>query len=642
MSRAKTIATLVVLAAAAGGATAAAWTAAGYIERTSRAAVTERMGIAGLTWVDVQTDGLQLILAGRAPDEGARFRAMTEAGDVVAPARLVDAIDVAATEPAAAPRFALEILRNETAVSLIGLTPERVAGGPLDTLLRRDDMQITDLVEQIDRQPPATWQPSVRFALSVLDRLPRTKISVEPGRVEITAVADSDAERRRLEAELSRTRPEGVSIALDIQAPRPVITPFTLRFVRPADAPARFEACAVDGPEAQRLILRAAIDAGFEGKADCVTGLGVPSASWGEAAAVSISALGELGAGTVTLSDADVTLTAAEGTAQALFDRVVAELETALPELFVLTAILPQPEGEAATGPTGTPEFLAIRSPEGQVQLRGRLFDEAQEEAVLAYGRARFGSEETYIATRQDDTLPEGWPARVLAAIDVLGELQQGSVTVQPALVSVRGVTGNPRADAEISRLLSDKLGAGAEYAIEVEYLEELDPALNIPSPSECEVQLNDILVEQKLTFAPGAAVLDGTGDGQLAMLTSKLTDCKRAAFEIGGHTDSQGRETMNQELSRARAEAVRLALIERGVPPAQLTARGYGETEPIASNDSEAGREANRRITFTLLGRRDAATLEAEAEARAAEPEAEPAEPDPAPAEETPEETGE
>jgi len=49
------------------------------------------------------------------------------------------------------------------------------------------------------------------------------------------------------------------------------------------------------------------------------------------------------------------------------------------------------------------------------------------------------------------------------------------------------------------------------------------------------------------------------------------------------------------------------------------LTALGYGEAEPIATNETEAGREANRRITFTLLGRRDAATLEAEAAARAA-----------------------
>jgi OOP family OmpA-OmpF porin len=348
-----------------------------------------------------------------------------------------------------------------------------------------------------------------------------------------------------------------------------------------------------------------------------VVALGVPSTRWGEAAATAIAALAELGAGSVTLSDADVTLIARAGTAEPLFDRVAAELEAALPAPFVLTATLPPTPETAEEGETTIPEFLAIRSPEGQVQLRGRLSDAAQEEAILAYGRALFGSRETYLATREDPSLPEGWPARVIAALDVLGQLQQGAVTVRPDLVRIRGVTGNPRAEADISRLLSDKLGAGADYAIEVEYLEELDPALDIPTPEECEQDLNAILIEKKLTFAPGEAVIESSGDVQLGVLADKLDDCKRGRFEIGGHTDSQGREVMNQELSQARADALRDALLIRGVPAAQLTARGYGETQPIADNDTEAGREANRRLTFTLLGLRSRAELAEAAAAR-------------------------
>ena len=59
----------------------------------------------------------------------------------------------------------------------------------------------------------------------------------------------------------------------------------------------------------------------------------------------------------------------------------------------------------------------------------------------------------------------------------------------------------------------------------------------------------------------------------------------------------------MNLDLSQARAEAVRSALIDRGAAPSQLVAQGYGETQPIADNGSEAGREVNRRIAFTLVG---------------------------------------
>ncbi|GIT89746.1 membrane protein [Jannaschia pagri] len=607
MSRTKTITSAVVLTVAAVGAAAAAWFAADYVERSSRADVAGRLDAAGLGWVDVQTDGLQLILAGVAPDERARFRAVTETGRIVDPGRIIDGMDVAEREALRAPRFALEILRNEAEISLIGLTPAReTQGGPLLDLLARPELSVTDMVDQVAYDMPEGWIEAVSFATEALDLLPRAKISVEPGAVAITAVADSDEDRRRLETRLTGKAPDAVTLALDIAAPRPVITPFTLRFVMPPDGAPRFEACAVDSPAAERAILQAAVAAGYDGEADCVMGLGVPSASWGAAAAAAIETLGILGGGSVTLSDADVTLVVQEGTAQEAFDTAVAELETALPDIFVLSSVLPQTEDDDAVDPAERLEFVATLSPEGQVQLRGKLYDDTQQVAVLSYARALFGVQDTYIATLQTTALPEGWPARVLVALDALSRLQNGAVVVRPDLVVVRGVTGNPRAQADISRILSDKLGPQEDFRIDVTYREELDPLLNIPTPEECADQLNEILLEQKLTFAPGEAVIEAAGDGQIGRLTEKLDACKRAVFEVGGHTDSQGRESMNLDLSQARAEAVRTALIARGTPPTQLVAKGYGESEPVADNGTEAGREANRRITFTLVGVRD------------------------------------
>jgi OOP family OmpA-OmpF porin len=69
---------------------------------------------------------------------------------------------------------------------------------------------------------------------------------------------------------------------------------------------------------------------------------------------------------------------------------------------------------------------------------------------------------------------------------------------------------------------------------------------------------------------------------------------------EIGGHTDSQGGEDLNQELSSARADAVRAALIARGATDDAIVAKGYGEAEPIADNETAEGRAANRRTTIT------------------------------------------
>lgn len=75
-------------------------------------------------------------------------------------------------------------------------------------------------------------------------------------------------------------------------------------------------------------------------------------------------------------------------------------------------------------------------------------------------------------------------------------------------------------------------------------------------------------------------------------------------SIQIGGHTDSIGGSDYNLRLSAARAESVRLALIEQGVAPARLTTTGFGETRPRAANDTLAGRAINRRVEFRRLDR--------------------------------------
>jgi OOP family OmpA-OmpF porin len=85
--------------------------------------------------------------------------------------------------------------------------------------------------------------------------------------------------------------------------------------------------------------------------------------------------------------------------------------------------------------------------------------------------------------------------------------------------------------------------------------------------------------------------------------LADQMRKCPDIAMEIGGHTDSQGRDSSNLALSQARAEAVLLGLQGRRVLVGSLTAVGYGETRPLADNESPSGRETNRRIEFTLPG---------------------------------------
>ena len=76
----------------------------------------------------------------------------------------------------------------------------------------------------------------------------------------------------------------------------------------------------------------------------------------------------------------------------------------------------------------------------------------------------------------------------------------------------------------------------------------------------------------------------------------------KGQKFEVIGHTDNVGLRTSNQNLSQARAEAVRNYLAGKGVPADNLVASGQGPDRPIASNDTAEGRARNRRIEFRMV----------------------------------------
>ncbi len=578
--------------------------AAGQIERNAYRQVSRVLLADGQEWAEVRVDGLQVTLSGTAPDEATRFRALKLAGTIVDGTRVIDLMEVDPGEAVAPPRFSIEILRNDAGISLIGLVPgamdrEAVASSIAEMA---GGAGVTDLLEAADYPVPKGWADALGYGLYALAELPRSKISVAADRVEITAISGSVAEKRRLEAELARRAPDTLSLVLDISAPRPVITPFTLRFLID-ERGGRFDACSAHTEDGRAKILAAAAAAGLQGKAECTLGLGVPSPRWPDAVTAGIAAVAELGGGSVTFSDADVSLVALPTTDQSLFDRVVGELEAALPDVFSLDAVKPEPVVIDGTGEgSGTPEFIATKSPEGLLQLRGRVTDERLRNAVEGFARARFGGADVQGAMRLDEALPRGWAARVFAGLESLSLLSNGSLVVQPDFLVIRGATGIENARAEISRILSGQLGQAENFAIEVTYREALDPTAALPTPGECVDAIDAILAARKITFEPGSADIDSEALGTVDRIAEVLDDCSEVRMEIAGHTDSQGRETMNLGLSQRRAEAVLAALQARRVLTSNLFPKGYGEAVPIADNGTEEGREANRRIEFTLI----------------------------------------
>jgi OOP family OmpA-OmpF porin len=575
--------------------------AARVIEERSVEAVANAMTMEGHEWVSISADGLQVFLDGTAPDEAASFQAVSRAGTVVDADRVINRVEVAQAETIEPPRFSVDMLRNGDGIQLIGLVPAATGTTSVTAAIGgiSDGVEVTDMIETADFPTPVTWTAALDYGLRALTELPRSKVTVYEDLVEVQAVSESAAQRADFIARLERGQPRGVEVVLDISAPRPVITPFTLRFIRD-DGGARFVTCAADTEEARAQIIAAAEGAGAEGILTCQIGLGVPSPQWADAASLGIAAVAQLGAGTISMIDADITLTGVQGADPTLFDRVVGELDAALPDVFSLQAILPEPAAEEDSGPV---QFTAELSGEGTVSLRGRVPEGPIGTSVEAFAIAVYGQANADMATRRVPDLPEGWAIRVMTGLQALSLLHEGTLTVDPEQLVLRGVTGGSGIADEIGRYLTEELGPGAEFTVQVAYDEALDPVASLPSPEECVAQIQAIQDEEgKIVFDPGSVTINDAAGEVLDRIAEILPNCTHVRMEISGHTDSQGREEMNLGLSQSRADAVLNGLLARDVLVSNLTAQGYGESQPIADNDTEDGRERNRRIEFRLL----------------------------------------
>lgn len=117
-----------------------------------------------------------------------------------------------------------------------------------------------------------------------------------------------------------------------------------------------------------------------------------------------------------------------------------------------------------------------------------------------------------------------------------------------------------------------------------------------------CELKFDErgTLRLEGVTFAFNSDRLTDESKTILDSVAASLAEWPELRVEVGGHTDSQGPDAYNHQLSQKRADAVRDYLVARGVPATQLTARGYGESRPLADNATEAGRARNRRVELT------------------------------------------
>lgn len=118
------------------------------------------------------------------------------------------------------------------------------------------------------------------------------------------------------------------------------------------------------------------------------------------------------------------------------------------------------------------------------------------------------------------------------------------------------------------------------------------------PAPKEEVITLNDA---GNVLFEFDKSELTAEAQSQLTALLGRLTAADVVSVKVDGHTDSVGTDRYNQGLSERRAASVVNFLVQQGVPQAKLSSEGFGESQPVADNATDAGRAQNRRVELHL-----------------------------------------
>ncbi|WP_376804031.1 OmpA family protein [Candidatus Raskinella chloraquaticus] len=233
----------------------------------------------------------------------------------------------------------------------------------------------------------------------------------------------------------------------------------------------------------------------------------------------------------------------------------------------------------------------AVRTP-GQLVITGIATPALKQAAGRLFGSGTIVDE-----TVTGGDIPASMVERIEKSLDFLARLEHGRLTLNESGISLSGHAPSPAIREEvmagIAALSSDTLKIAAT-------LTAPQPAPP-PPPHRCQSDLDATIRSGVINFATGAADLSRSSEARLKAVADSLMRCAEARLEISGHTDHQGDPDDNRELSEARARAVVEWLIDAGIAPERLTAAGFGDTRPIASNDTAEGRAQNRRIEFRL-----------------------------------------
>lgn len=240
------------------------------------------------------------------------------------------------------------------------------------------------------------------------------------------------------------------------------------------------------------------------------------------------------------------------------------------------------------------PEFSVILAA-GEVRMKGATRSADHEAALIQLAEDHFDGLEPHADFVPALLLPPEWDAASSRLLYALAAADAGTATMDPQTIHIRAVSAD--ADTLVARIgfLNESLGDDVKLITDIV---EISAAVNFDDL--CERAFENLAFEA-VAFKESSTAIRDSSFATLDRLVEYANDCQDVMLTITGHTDASGDESWNQQLSRARAQAVADYMVVRGVAAERLKVDGRGSAQPIADNNSVIGRERNRRIEFEL-----------------------------------------
>jgi outer membrane protein OmpA-like peptidoglycan-associated protein/uncharacterized protein YidB (DUF937 family) len=274
------------------------------------------------------------------------------------------------------------------------------------------------------------------------------------------------------------------------------------------------------------------------------------------------------------------------------------------------------PAAVATTEPTApaagaTPTRLALSNDNGVVQASGSVHDDDAKTSIVNALSAAFGADKVKTAISVDPSAAAAsWLGNLRAAFEALKGANVDAI-FEGDKVNVGGSTMGDAARDTIIAALKSALGSSVAVGALTDKTAAAVAVANGRATTEL-ASLGSGFSVKDLLFALNDSVFSFASDSaevpdsMAPFLKTAATDLRQLkaghVLEIAGYTDNTGDAALNLSLSQKRAEAVREALIKYGADADMLVAKGYGEADPVASNDTAEGRLKNRRIEYHVV----------------------------------------